>query len=596
MHHLLTCFRLYQKSRSNVTSAVSRPAKLSGLGLILSTLLSNPVFAQSQVDIGAAQRQLDQIQRQEQLRLQHDQDEARRRNDPSEGMDTKALQPKISVPALGAACRQIDSISINGANQLSSWTRNGITSAFTHQCLKIDDFERLLGEITKRYIDRGHISTRAYLAPQDLSKGHLEILVIEGHVEKIIVDDGDAHSVSLQNVLPGVAGNILNLRDLEQGIDQINRLSSNNAQLDIQPGEKAGASVVVIHNQPRSPWHATLSLDNQGSEPTGKQQAAFNASVDNLLGFNELFFLTHRETVPGNQDKKFSGSDSFGLNIPFGYTTFSMSSSYSRYVSTLRVPSGLDLISNGDNRVDNIRLDRILYRDQASRASMAVTLTSKDAKNFLHDQYLGVSSRALTVLDIDSNLFTSFAGGTISLDFGYAMGLDKLNALHDPDYLPDWAARAQFAKFKAGFAYSLPLRLFDKDASFTSQLTSQKAKQTLYGSEQIAIGGLYSVRGFVHNTLAGDDGYYWRNELSLRQPLILGGESMSSRIYLGYDLGEVKNRTANIPQGHMAGMAVGIAVNWRGATWELINTRPLALPATMTRESSQTWFRLAYSM
>ena len=82
-----------------------------------------------------------------------------------------------------------------------------------------------------------------------------------------------------------------------------------------------------------------------------------------------------------------------------------------------------------------------------------------------------VSSRELTVLDLDGNLSTGFMGGALSLDLGYAQGLAAMGALRDAANLPDWAPRAQFSKYKMGFNYSLPFRVFGKDAAFTSQLS-----------------------------------------------------------------------------------------------------------------------------
>ena len=77
---------------------------------------------------------------------------------------------------------------------------------------------------------------RAYLPQQDLSGGRLEIVVIEGKVSAIEVEDGDQQSISLGNVAPFIEGKALNLRDLEQALDQINRLASNSATVDTLHG------------------------------------------------------------------------------------------------------------------------------------------------------------------------------------------------------------------------------------------------------------------------------------------------------------------------------------------------------------------------
>lgn len=573
---------------------IGRTARLLCLSVI--SMMSCASYAQTPADIDAAQRQAEIIQRQEQQRLQRERQEVQRRTEEVKGIDTTTLQPKIEVPDIGAPCREIKEIVIIDAPRLSDRVRKNITTEFTGHCLNSSDIEHILSQITKNYIDRGYITTRVYLAPQDLSKGRLEILVVEGIVEKVMVDDGGAKSVSVSNVFPGVEGNVLNLRDLEQGIDQINRLTSNNAKLDIEPGEKPGTSTVVVHNHPTSPYHLIASYDNQGYVLTGDKQVGVSVGADNLLGFDELFFATHRQSVPGDLDSRYSQSDSLYFSIPFGYSTFSMGPSRSKYVETIKTPSGVNLLASGDITSNFVSFDRVIYRDQSTRASLTATLTTKKYNNYLNGQFLAASSRNLTVLDLDSHLNTGLAGGVLTIDLGYARGLNIIDALNDPEFLPDSAPHAQFGKFKYGIGYVIPFKLLGKDLSFSSRLTGQRARNVLFGSEQIQIGGLYSVRGFVLNILAGDDGYYVRNELSVSQPVVIGKETVSTRIYAGYDAGAVSNSDPTIPQGHLSGMAVGISVNWRGATIDLFNTRPLTLPSFMVREGSQTWFRLSYAI
>jgi hemolysin activation/secretion protein len=552
-------------------------------------------LAQTPADIGAAQRQAEILQRQEQERLQREQDELRRRNEPVDGLDTRRLRPDIAVPDLGAGCRAIRAIRINSAPHLSAATRQAITANFAGRCLGVSDMERILGEITRDYIDRGFVTTRAYLPQQDLGSGQLEVLVVEGVIEKIAINDGDKKSVSIGNTFPGRVGGLLNLRDLEQGIDQINRLPSNNARLDIQPGDTPGGSRVVINNQAASPFRVNLSTDNQGSESTGAAQSAISLYADNLLSFNESLSITHRQSLPNTPGRKYSGSDSLNFSIPFGYSTLSLGANRAVYFSPITLGSGLELISSGSIKSSNIRLDRVVYRDQSTRALLAATLTTKDSQNYLDTFFLDVSSRKLTVLDLDANLTTGLWGGVLSLDAGLARGLSALGALRDAPGRPDTAPRAQFSKLKAGFNYARPFRVAGTDLAFTSQMTAQKARHALYGSEQIAIGGLYSVRGYAKNSLSGDDGYYWRNEISLRQPLTLGQETISSRWYAGYDRGYVSNRAPGLAQGRLEGMVLGLAVHWRGASWDFFHTRPLTRNNTLLRETGQTWFRLSYT-
>ena len=86
--------------------------------VVLVTVGLMPMVSMSQTspDIGAAQRQAEILQRQEQERLQREQDEIRRRNNPVDGLDTRQLQPKIEVPELGVIV----------ASRMIALTQNGI--------------------------------------------------------------------------------------------------------------------------------------------------------------------------------------------------------------------------------------------------------------------------------------------------------------------------------------------------------------------------------------------------------------------------------------------------------------------------------------
>ena len=554
------------------------------------------LLAQTPADVEAARRQAEVMQRLEQQRLQQDIERALPPERSPQGVDTKALVPKSDASSAGPGCHTIREIAITGAPHLPESVGTEIRSRYLDRCLGVSEIEEILGEITKAYILRGYVTARAYLPAQNLASGRLEIVVIEGKVSSIRIEDGGKGSVSKGNAFPGVEGRVLNLRDLEQGIDQLNRLASNNARLDIVPGEQPGESIVVIRNEPRSRFHFNIGYDNQGDSNTGKYQTGGTLSLDNPFGFDDFITATHRETTPGDKGRKFSGSDSLLYSIPFGYTTATLGKSRSQYATPVALPSGLELVSSGNTTTSYITVNRVMYRDQANKATLGATLTTKQSRNYLAGNFMQVSSRNLTVLDIDGSLATALGGGALQLNAGLSEGLDAMGALTDLDGLPDSAPRAQFRKYRLGANYTLPFRLADHDAAFSSQLAIQRAENVLYGSEQMLIGGLYTVRGFVRNTLSGDHGYYWRNEVSMRFPVQIGDTTLGGRAFVAYDQGRVTNRAPGVPSGSLAGGAIGVSIAWKGASWEWFCTRPLSGPSWMNLEGTQTWFRVSLSL
>ena len=577
--------------------SAARPARVGSLALLIGAQFSvvAPALAQTAADINEAARQADILQRQQQQRIERDRELAVPTDRAPSGLDTRALEPKVDASSVGKKCHEISTIRITGSPNLTPDVQRQIVQDFSGRCLGVTEIEQILAEITRDYIARGYVTTRAYLPQQDLSKGTLEITVLEGVVEKIMLEDGEKGSIRLGTVFPET-GELLNLRDLEQGIEQVSKLSSNNATMDIQPGAKPGESTVVIRNQPKTPFHASFSGDNQGSESTGRQQYGLTLMSDRLLNMNELLLYTHRRSHPHDEDRQFSESDSFSAIVPFGYSTLTLSMSRSRYTLTAHMNSGLDVSVRGKSANDSLKFDHVVLRNASTRLSFSSTLTLKDTKTWIADIYHDSSSHKLTVLDLDASLTTGLGGGLFGIDVGLAQGLKVFGADRDADDLLNDSIHAQFQKLKFGLSYTIPFRMAEKDFSFSTQLTGQVAQDTLYGSEKMLIGGIYTVRGFVNNTLAGDRGYYVRNELSMRDNLVLGDEAVAMRYFVGFDFGQVRNNVVDAPSGHLSGFAFGFSTSWRGATLEIFNTRPLDFPNTFTREAPQTWVRFNYAI
>lgn len=571
-------------------------AQRTAQALALLALGSSAWAAPSPGDIEAAQRQAEILQRQQQEQILREQREQLQSRKKAESTDLQALEPKVDASQAAGQCRDIQHIEVQGVTQLLKSQLAGITQPFVGRCLGVPEVEQILGEITRAYMLRGFVTTRAYLPAQDLSQGKLKILVVEGKVEKVRVEAQGRLGFRPGNTIPTKPGALLNLRDLEQGIDQINRLQSNRASFDIIPGSEPGLSEIIVRNTPVKAYRWNFSADNQGSDSTGKRQVGVSFSSDNTLGLSEFFMVTHRESLPLNDKGARSTSDSVMLIVPDGYNTYTYNGSISSYRSTLHAPSGLALLSDGDSTNHAFSWDRLVYRNQSTRLNLTGTFTLKDSKNYLEGQYLQVSSRKLSVLDLDSSLSTAWGPGVVGLSLGWSQGLKAAGALQDLPGLPDFAPRAQFRKIKYGASYFLPFRALGQDWSFNTTLTGQQAKTTLFGSEQISIGSIYSVRGFVKGTLAGDSGYYLRNDLSMRQAWTLAGQFVPVRWYAGLDMGSVRNRAAGVPQGALVGAALGASINWGGASWDISTTCPLATPQGVAKEGCQTWFRLGYAI
>ncbi|MBT2337106.1 ShlB/FhaC/HecB family hemolysin secretion/activation protein [Variovorax paradoxus] len=554
--------------------------------------------AQAQVNPAAVDRQNQIIERQQQDRLREEQDRAMRALPPPGGTNLQEVKPQVSVPDLGVQCRDIHEIRFVGDTQhLPDNLKRSLQNANAGRCLGVSDLETVLATLTKSYIDRGYITTRAYLPAQDLRSGVLEVTVVEGKIERFEVTGGSERAQWIRGAFPASPGDLLNLRDLEQGIDQVNSLAANNAKLDLRPGSAPGQTVVVVENPAAFPVHLYTSLDNSGTRATGKDNASATVTFDSLLGLNELISITKRQSVlPERWDHK---SDSTGLRVvlPFGYNTFSVDASQSNYTNVLRLPSGQSLKSEGTTISRSFTADRVVYRDQASRISLSARIGTQSSRNWLGGEFLQVASRDLSTLDVGASAFTQVGGGILNARLGYVKGLRAFGALRDAGDLDADLPHAQFRKLTLDLGFSRRFEVASRAFTVSSQFSGQHAYDTLYGTQQVLIGGGSSVRGFLNTVLSGDSGFYLRNELSMPWQLALGkGSPLQGRIYTGFDVGRVSNRASGVPSGSLSGATLGAAFQWKTLSLDVFASRAVHVPSTLTREGTLYGFRLSASL
>lgn len=152
-------------------------------------------------------------------------EEQRRRLEELKDLPGKQATPTVPVTPADTRCFTINRIELKGADSLSPAERDALITPFQGKCLGVAQLNELLKAITDHYIDKGLVTTRAYLPQQDLSTGDLQVLVIEGKLEKLRSDANSGLSDrELAMSFPGQEGQVANLREIEQMVDQLNRL------------------------------------------------------------------------------------------------------------------------------------------------------------------------------------------------------------------------------------------------------------------------------------------------------------------------------------------------------------------------------------
>ncbi|HCN45277.1 MAG TPA: ShlB family hemolysin secretion/activation protein, partial [Pseudomonas sp.] len=410
----------------------------------------------------------------------------------------QAPQP-IAPTAPDARCFPVDTIEIKGADQLSPTDRDRLVKPWLGQCLGVEQLNALLKVITDHYLARGFVTSRAYLPQQDLSTRHLEIQVVEGRLEGLKSGgDSGLSQRELAMTFPGTVGERLNLRDIEQMVDQLNRLPSNQAKMELVPGASVGGSVVEVGNSPAKPWRASLSRNNDGQRATGEQQWGYGLEWDSPLGLaDQLMLRGGRDAVSDHQ--RTSHNEMLFYNLPWGWWNFSYSFSQSAYRSQAEANT-FTFKQTGDTQNHQLRAERVIHRDSLSKTALNAGLAYLRSNNYIEDSRLENSSNRLSEAQFGINHGRRVGSAFVNLDIGLQQGTGAFDAQANRQQNPG-DPDARYRKYSLTLSYLQPFSLWQENFSFSSLATGQRSEDPLYSPQRLSLGGLSSVRGYKDQSL-----------------------------------------------------------------------------------------------
>jgi hemolysin activation/secretion protein len=501
----------------------------------------------------------------------------------------------------GQPCFKIERVLLVGEGaKLFDWAlaavdreEAGKPDPIADHCIGMAGINLAMRRVQNAILVRGYVTTRVLAEAQNITSGTLQLTVLPGRVREVRFAPGTNDRATQWNAVPVRPGDLLNLRNTEQALENFKRVPTVEADIEIAPAEgrnvRPGESDLVVRWKQGTPFRISLSVDDGGARTTGRHQGSLTLSYDHWWTLNDLFYVSFNR----NLDQPDAGGGTRGLvahySIPLGYWLLSTTGSDSSYRQTV---AGMtqDYVYSGENRNRDIKLARMVYRDASRKTTLSLRGWSRASKNFIDDTEVEVQRRRTAGWELGIGHREFFSAATLDLNLQYRRGTGAEGALLAPEEaFGEGRSRAGLWLGDANLA--APFKLAGQGLRYGAAWRGQTSHAPLLPQDRFSIGGRYTVRGYDgENSLLADHGWLLRNELALA----LGGAGHET--YLALDHGRVSGRTAPmLVARQLTGAAVGLRGQLMRLQYEVFAGRPIDKPADFRTARTTYGFNLAAS-
>lgn len=483
-------------------------------------------------------------------------------------------------------CYLINKINIENKNSVAHWMSfSDIKKKVEGQCIGVKGVKSIHTAIQNRLISHGYITTRVLLPEQNLSSGNLTLNIMPGKIENIVIKDTTRATVHEANNFPEKKGDVLDLRGLEQAIENLQRVPGSTAEINLLPGTTPGETLVeVTRNQPKR-WRLGAWTDDSGSKYTGRNQGGLALYLDNPLTLNDMFYIAYGGGLK-NEDGRRSDNVSAWYSVPWGYWLLELNAAQYRYTQTIH-SGDFSYLYSGDDKLLIAQLSRVIFRNASQKTTLGFKVIKRDSSYHLNDVEVEVQHRDTTNWKFSLEHQAYFSLGNLKLNLAYQHAVKWFGEKADAEEISgsaDAAARILTMSVDGSFPFKLGNLLMSYEPHFIKQYSPDRLTQP----DKFTIGNRWTVRGFDgETTLYADKGWYQRNDINLNLP------SLGMQPYLGFDYGEVSGSDNDYWNGqHIAGAAIGI----RGVKGKIGYDIFAGVPVLKPHEMSVSPYTVGFSL
>ena len=445
----------------------------------------------------------------------------------------ETLKP-VFPPGLKEVKFTLRKLVIRGSTIFTKITFASMFRKILRKEVTLEHIYRVANAITTRYRNQGYILSKAVIPPQKIENGRVRIEIIEGYIDKVLVQGKVRGPKRLLNAYRKniLASKPLHAKDLERYLLLMDDLPGVTVKSVLTPSEKPGATNLTIILENKS-FDANAGIDNRGSKFNGPIQLFGGANANSLMGGYERTGVSGVVTSDPDELMYFGGFYEMPVSAEGTKLFFSGSVSESAPGSSLE-----EFKVEGESSSVQLLFSHPFIRTRGENLNAHFGFTSRDSKTDI----LGTtdSEDRLRVLDLGASYdFADRHQGVNVVSLNLLRGLNVFNTTETgSDNLSREQGVSDFTKITGEV---LRLQQLAPSWMLLGSVSWQYSFDKLLSSEEFGFGGPRFGRGFDSSEITGDSGISLK--LELQKAFRVNKKYFQGlQIYGFYDYGSVWNR------------------------------------------------------
>ncbi len=457
--------------------------------------LPNKTFAQTAIQYEKSERE---IEKEEELRERIEKKE--------EEPEIKKEEEEITPEEEGEKIF-IKKIEVIGVTVFPKEKIREIVEPYEGKELSLKEIHKVADLITDLYRQKEYLTSRAYIPPQDLTDGILEIRVLEGKMGELKIEGNRYFSDKLlEGKFRIKKGEYFDYEQLRKSLIKINEHPDRIAKSVLVPGTEPGQTDVILKIEDQRPYHVGFEYDNFGSTYIGEDRLAITLDHNNFTGHDDILSLKCLLS-----DDDYYLLESLRYLLPIGYTW-----EVGLYAvhSELKLGKEFEVTeTEGKSTIVSLFANKYLVDEEDLEIRLTSGFDYKHSRNFQLGVETSRDELRIIKLGVDIDKTDKWGRTILVNEFNYGIP-DLWGSLDDVDSEASRSGSGgKFTKWNIQLLrlQSLP---FPKNATLFWKNEFQISPYILTASEQFQIGGIRNNRGYPPAEKVGDEGISSVIELS----------------------------------------------------------------------------------